>query len=69
MTVENEKTSPKFGNSLLNLTHMPVGAASKTTLNLAPFTTDPNGAKLRNQRLVIVIVFVIVIFSASFDYD
>jgi hypothetical protein len=31
--------------------------------------TDTNGAKLRNQRLVIVIVFVIVIFSASFDYD
>jgi hypothetical protein len=28
---------------------------------------DPNRAKLRNQRLVIVIV--IVIFSASFDYD
>ncbi len=31
--------------------------------------TDPNGTNLRNQRLVIVIVFVIVIFSASFDYD
>jgi hypothetical protein len=27
------------------------------------------GAKLRNQRLVIVIVFVIVILSASIDYD
>jgi len=29
--------------------------------------TDRNGANLRNQRLVIVIVF--VIFSASVDYD
>jgi hypothetical protein len=40
------------------------------TLKMSKFMClGQNGAKLRNQRLVIVIVFVIVIFSASFDYD
>jgi hypothetical protein len=42
------------------------GAEDSAVLSWA---AETNGAKLRNQRLVIVIVFVIVIFSASFDYD
>ena len=48
MTVENEETSPKFGNSLLNLTLMPVGAASQTGLKLVPFLSHAKAR--RTQR-------------------